>query len=290
MNLQPLLIPVDNKQGETIYIDIDDLPPTDQLAVPKDMENSLWFKDFVQSILEHGQFEPIAVNKKGKKLTVTDGRKRLVAFRVLRDKFTDGPWEKIWAVVREQDETNAKIVSVVANHQRYENIVSDLETIQYMLDKYPGISEKDLAKNLKMNPQVLKQRMKMLKLDPELKGALKSGRMSQSVAKEAASLPQELQKTLAKKTTTTKQGETVLKPKITLDDIKDTQRVRVDNTVQQHAAVLFAPLPPTSKIPTKTKEQIYREALEEIASIIFNYDATPEAARKAVEIAEKALA
>lgn len=287
MNLQPLLIPVDNEKTETVLIDIDDLPPNDQLAVPKDMIDSLWFKDLVQSILTHGQIYPISVNKKGKKLTVPDGKKRLVAHRVLRDKFTDGPWGKILAIVREQDEANARATATVANHVRYENIVDDLENIQWYLDTYPGISEKELSKTLGINPQTLKLRIKMLKLNPELKSAMKSGRMSQGVAKEAASLPQELQKALAQKTTTTKQGETVLKPKITLDDIKDTQRVRVDSTVQQHAAVLFTPLPATSKIPTKTKEQIYREALEAIVNAPLDHTDLVE---YVMDIAKKALA
>lgn len=247
--LQIPLMPVNPKTKKSKLFKLSELPPNEELDIPAGHP----LPEFVQSIYEDGQIEPIRIMflPEGR-LYVADGKRRIATFRILAERFPeDDRWDKIWASTTDEEsyETALRAQSI-SNNQRYENALSDLKTLKYLRDKYPTASNSELARRSGIHPSTLKRRLKLLKLAQPWEELLENGSLVLGTAETIANHTSEVQFKLW--------AEYQEKGKVTQDMIKEVQKVRVEKTVEVHQDVLFPELvaPPATEEYEPTQHDI----------------------------------
>lgn len=218
MDIQLPIMKLDEKKPKLILISLNELPENSELDLPSGHPS----RELVEDIYERGLDEPIHVSIQNGKWFIESGNKRTASYRILAEKFPEDPrFKKILALQRENTLEAAMFNSVANNNMRFGNPITDIKTIKYVLDNYPSTSDKALAQMLGMNLQTLKKRRRLLGLSDTHLHNLANGNISISVATELAKLPIKLQNEVK----ASKKG------KISLDAIKDVQRIRVDDTI-----------------------------------------------------------
>jgi len=240
-------LPADNRNSNTVMIPIDDLPPDEELDIPKGHPS----KEMLESLSDRGQIEPIQVAKlpEGKYFVVT-GNKRLVAFRRLRAVMPNPEaWDKIWAIVRDETYEAALTAGSTLTSVRYDNALTQMKAIRYLEAKYPGIEEKTLSRMTGMSIQTLRKRRKLFKLNDGLKRGLEDKMITTAVADAAADLPVQMQDMLVQKMVSRdKKGKL---RGLSLEDIKDVQRVSREEKIAPYTQSLFPTVPAPQPAPQK---------------------------------------
>ncbi len=98
------------------------------------------------------------------------------------------------ARVYPDDFSNEYILSLVENEQRRHNPLSDLKSVEALLEQ--GKEEKDITQHTGISPQRLKKILKVRDLIPILRRAFEDGIIKHSVALAAAKKPKKIQEKL----------------------------------------------------------------------------------------------
>jgi len=166
-------------------VPLDTLPPDDDLVGPPP-DPSL-----VASIRRLGVLQPVLLMRSPEDvLTVVEGKRRVKASRAA------GRGD-IPAWVAAMDEITPHALTLIAHATRRANPTADLEAIERLLAM--GASERDIARETGLRMPTLRQRLRLLDLDPALREGLRRGVVSATVAEQAAKLPVSAQERLAAK-------------------------------------------------------------------------------------------
>lgn len=140
-------------------------------------------------LTEKGIIHPVLVQPNGTgKLKVLDGRRRVKAAR-------HHGFAEIKGYLIPADVPMAIGLALVLNHQRSQNIVSDLLTIEELLNQ--GLPVAEIARQTGIPLATVNKRLKLQKLIPELREKLAAGKISPSNAEKASKLKPDEQKALA---------------------------------------------------------------------------------------------
>jgi ParB/RepB/Spo0J family partition protein len=219
--LQVPLIRFDEQKAKLIRIALNELPASELLLSPDPG------REFVQDILVRGQITPIQVTKNPEgTYFVISGRRRIKAFRELAKSFpADSSFHSIKALVLDVEDESAILAASADNNRRSQNVLTDLAAIEYCLKKDPNMPIVTIAKLTGMSQGTVKSRLKLKKLDPILLTAVSDGKMTTQAAEKAATLPQKFQNKLIG--TLAKDGF------VSMDEVQESQRTRVQNTVDK---------------------------------------------------------
>ena len=145
-----------------------------------------------ESIKEFGGLQPILVRR------VEDGYELIAGERRLRAATRAG-LPNITAVVVETEPLNQQIIALVENIQR-KNLSSIEEAIslQDILAK-TGWSQSELSRRMGRSQASVANKLRLLRLDPEVQGFVLSGRLGERQARSLLSLSPEDQRALAQK-------------------------------------------------------------------------------------------
>jgi len=234
MDIQMILFNEEQKK-KIVKVKLENLPPNDELLSQSPSQ------EFVQDILTRGLLEPIHLNKTDKGFTVISGRRRIKAFRQLQEVEPER-FSAIDAIIFEVDDIKAIFAASASNNKRADNPITDLEAIQLALKLKPNATVTEISQVTGIPGPRITKRLKLLNLQPAIQEALKDGRTTVAAAEKAASLPDNLQVKLV-------ENMSKNKGKLSLDQVIDIQRVRVQDTAKN--LVL-----PTFDIPPSTQKDI----------------------------------
>ena len=134
------------------------------------------------SIAAHGLLNPLIVLKRGQKLIVIDGKKRLAALRRL--KFAgELPRSLVnipYILIAEQDGYKAQPMSLLSNQERYEEVLKS---------RRQGMGLMEIAAEFYMSKQCVKDLLGIARLSPRLQKAYFGGTISIDQARAFATLP-----------------------------------------------------------------------------------------------------
>lgn len=179
--LDPEEVQLVSDPGNALYDPRAALPPDDRL---------------VKSIRAKGVIQPIVVRKNGEKIEVVCGRRRVTAAReVNRRRKEDGEDPiTVPAILRKGDDASLYGASLIENEIRAD--VPPMQKAQHtarLLEMHSG-NEEAVAEILQVTTQTVKNHLALLSLDPAVKKAVESGRISASAAWQLAALSREEQK------------------------------------------------------------------------------------------------
>lgn len=210
------LIPDERSEPDMVFVGVDELPANAELIGDDPPV------DFVQSIQVYGVLNPIVVYKNGNGYKVMDGRKRVKGCR-------SAGLDRIPALVYGREWAMPEVIALVTNQQRRKNLASDYISLVKLLDG--GASEKEIAVATGMPVGVIRARMRLRNLAPDLLSAFLSGQISATTADKASRLAPHTQQRLA--------GRLAEKGTLTLGDIDQARQVQQDAAVASVAIQLF---------------------------------------------------
>lgn len=164
---------VDNK-GDIRYLDIDSVH-SGSLQPREDFDDQR-LKELIGSVEEKGVLQPILARKAGDGFEIIAGERRYRASRALGLK-------KIPAIIKEVDDKDALIISLIENIQRQElNPIEEAHAFQQLLDKF-SFSQDAVAKALGKDKTTISNILRLLKLPAEIQKTLINGVLSTGHAK-----------------------------------------------------------------------------------------------------------
>jgi len=118
------------------------------------------------SIRRHGQLSPVLVRAAGSGYQLIAGQRRVEALRRLGRSSAE-------AIVLAADDCDSALIALVENLQREQlHFLDEAEACRRVLDAYP-ITQERLAASLSMSPSALANRLRLLKLPPAVREALR---------------------------------------------------------------------------------------------------------------------
>jgi ParB/RepB/Spo0J family partition protein len=157
--------------------------------LPEDLTGPEPEQGFIDSIQKYGFLQPIGLLEDGDRYQVAYGRRRIRAARSLG-------LISIPALIYPLGWTPAHVLTLIENTHRTDNLAAKLEAID-TLRKRATPEEICIAVGVSM-PELNKAIKMLNELAPELREAMKEGRIKTTTAQKAAKLPVEQQQELAK--------------------------------------------------------------------------------------------
>lgn len=172
--------------------------------------------ELAATLQEHGMLQPIilrlASNTSSKKYEIIAGERRFRAAQQLK-------WEKIPAIVKEMNDTEAASFAVIENLQR-EGLTAIEEAQAYQeLMELNQLSQSRLAQEIGKSQSFVANKLRLLKLAPFVKQALLKREISERHGRSVVGLPPESQIEIIKQTIdqqlTVKETESLVKAQST---------------------------------------------------------------------------
>lgn len=129
-----------------------------------------------ESIRRHGQLSPVLVRRAGDQYELIAGQRRVRALKLLGRTQAE-------ALVLAADDCDSALIALVENLQREQlNYLDEAEACRRILDSHP-ITQERLAAGLSMSPSALNNRLRLLKLPPEVRDILRRTNLSERHAR-----------------------------------------------------------------------------------------------------------
>ncbi|MBA7539990.1 hypothetical protein ES705_32279 [subsurface metagenome] len=177
-DLQGWLIPEDVPEPEDILIDLKDIKKIEVGPMPT--------KAFIDSVKRFGVVHPIVVQRDRTKYTIIDGRRRARAAIIA---------EHVSISARVYPKKYRPTMVIALNNLQSANPVAELEAIEALIEE--GASEKQISEATGLPLSTIRKRLKLQRLNPDLRKGLKKGEIAVSVAEKASDLPEVVQDGLA---------------------------------------------------------------------------------------------
>lgn len=138
-------------------------------------------EELARSINEIGLLIPIGVRGRGARYEIVDGHRRYLAHKLLKRK-------EIPCFVRDVDDVECAVARATENLGRVDlSPVEEAATYADLRDTY-NLSNDEIGKRMGKSPGVVKRRLDLLKMLPQLQKAVHLGQISYSVAEELSRL------------------------------------------------------------------------------------------------------
>lgn len=119
-----------------------------------------------ESIRRHGQLSPVLVRRIGEQYELIAGQRRIKAMQLLGRAQAD-------AIVLTTGDCDSALIALVENLQREPlHFLDEAEACRRILEAHP-ITQERLAAALSMSPSALANRLRLLKLPPQVRDALR---------------------------------------------------------------------------------------------------------------------
>jgi ParB family chromosome partitioning protein len=205
---QLMLIPSAPPAAESLDLKLSDLE-SDSLLLGPDPSPEL-----VRSVGRLGVLQPILVRRTARKLLVIEGRRRIKAARA-------NNLDAIPALVVDVSLREQMAMTLVAHATRRSNVVVEYDAICYLAER--GADESQISEATGLPVQTIRRRMALGRLNNDLLESFRAGKISASVAENAAKLPKKSQVKLLDILGTA--------GKITTQDVKEQRRVHREQAV-----------------------------------------------------------
>ena len=190
--------------------------------LPEDLSGSEPDQGFIDSIQKYGFLQPIGLLEDGDIYQVAYGRRRIRAARTLG-------LISIPSLIYPLGWTPASVLTLIENTHRQDNLAAKLEAIETLRK---SATPEEICTAVGISLPELNKAIKMLnELTPELREAMKEGRIKTTTAQKAAKLPVEQQQALAKQDTIKAKDVARYEPAPptkTVELLPDAQSVEVD--------------------------------------------------------------
>lgn len=144
--------------------------------------------DLVQSILTHGQLQPVTIRKAAGKPVLVAGFSRWRAVTEINAKGLAPTLIALRCSYTQLSEKQAFLANIEENRVRNATTpMDDAYNVQRLINVYQ-MSEQEAADSFRASVAWIKGRLSLLELTPEAETALRSGRVPTSAAKEIAKL------------------------------------------------------------------------------------------------------
>lgn len=186
----------------------------------------------VDSILRHGQLQPITIRRTGGKPVLVAGFSRWRAVNEINSRnLTERPL-RLRCSYTALTEKQAFLANIEENRVRNQTTpIDDAYNIQRLINVYQ-MTEQEVADSYRVSLAWIKGRMGLIELTPEAEKAVRAGRVTGNAAKEIAKLSSNLQKKVLKKEgKITAKDVREVNPVVKKSSIKDKGLLRLVNAV-----------------------------------------------------------
>lgn len=153
----------------------------------------------VDSILRHGQLQPITIRRTGGKPVLVAGFSRWRAVNEINSKGLSERPLRLRCSYTALNEKQAFLANIEENRVRNQTTpMDDAYNIQRLINVYQ-MTEQEVADSYRETIAWIKGRLSLIELIPEAEKAVRDGRVKTSAAKEIAKLSGDLQKKVVKK-------------------------------------------------------------------------------------------
>ena len=160
--------------------------------LPEDLSGADPDEGLIDSIRKYGILQPIGLIEDGEHYQVAYGRRRIKAARILGH-------IAIHSLIYPQGWTPASVLTLIENTHRSDNLPAKLEAIESLRKR---ATPEEICTAVGLSLPELNKAIKLLnELTPELREAMKEGRIKPTTAQKASKLPVEQQKKLAQQET-----------------------------------------------------------------------------------------
>ena len=161
-------------------------------SLPEDLSGADPDEGLIDSIRKYGILQPIGLIEDGEHYQVAYGRRRIKAARILGH-------IAIHSLIYPQGWTPASVLTLIENTHRSDNLPAKLEAIESLRKR---ATPEEICTAVGLSLPELKKAINLLnQLAPELREAMREGRIKTTTAKKAAKLSVEQQKKLAQQET-----------------------------------------------------------------------------------------
>lgn len=164
------------------YVPIDRVRPNPYQ--PRKVFNQPALEELATSILEHGLMQPITVRMIGNSYELIAGERRLKASKI-------AGLAEIPAVIVEVTTKDSAVLALIENLQRENlNFLEESEAYQIVMQDY-GYTQQELAKTLGKNQSTVANKLRLLKLSPQIKKKIIEYNLTERHARALLKLPTE---------------------------------------------------------------------------------------------------
>ena len=182
------LVAYENPTNDKVSADLQAGTPTEELfslrlssIVPAEHQPRRFFDEesileLSESIREHGVITPLIVRRKGEYYELIAGERRWRAAM-------KAGLKEIPAFVRDYSEQETKEIALIDNIQREDlNIIEEAEAYQRLIDEF-HLRQEDIAARVSKSRSAITNTLRLLKLDPEVREMLSTGRLTMGHAR-----------------------------------------------------------------------------------------------------------
>ena len=163
------------KQNQIQSIAVEDIFPNP--FQPRRMFDEKELSALGESIRENGLIQPVAVRKTAKGFELIAGERRLRACKLIGKK-------KIEAVVYEACDRDSAIWALLENLQREDlSAFEEAQAMEKLVEEW-GVTREEAAKRLGIAPSTLSNKLRLLKIEPEIREIITLGGLTERHARE----------------------------------------------------------------------------------------------------------
>ena len=173
--------------GNIVEVSIDDIYPNS--SQPRTYFDEKALNDLAQSILALGIIQPVTLRKDGDKFEIISGERRFRASKIAGLK-------TIPAYIRLVNDQELLEMALVENIQREDlDAIEIALTYQRLIDEI-GLTQENLSSRVGKERSTITNSLRLLKLSPEIQGAIRSNEISAGHGRALLSLQDEAQQEL----------------------------------------------------------------------------------------------
>jgi len=163
------LEPTPGQDKGVLYLELSKLQPNK--LQPRMSFDEEQLNELCLSIKEKGVLEPILVRRQGEKYEIIAGERRFrAAYRLKLD--------RVPAVVRDVDDKEALILSIVENIQRQElNPMEEARAFEKLIKEF-SLTQEAIAKAVSKDRSTVANTLRLLNLPPEIQKVISQGKLS----------------------------------------------------------------------------------------------------------------